>query len=619
MGIPMLTSFMHKRFDGWKVEEIRGNLVIDGDALCYDLYDSTGLFDWKHGGEYVQFRAYAVEYFTALRSSSIEPIVVFDGIDYTGEKSETILGRYDQSVQTICSVFQPHDVTQPPESGTPRQDYKVVKPIFLKKILSEVLNEFNIKFVVVDGEADKEIALLANSYRCPVLSNDSDFYIYPVIGGFIHMNDFDWQSQPIKSKVYHVKAMVDEFKFADESLRFIIPAISGNDFIESLSYNCRPFMRHIKQVTAYRVGSGHPMEAIITYASHYDNLQDFINRIQSIDYLNTSSKKVLRNNCIKSKQIYDIQGVRSLDNLRCKSELKIDKLREIPKWLLSQYRRVELSSGVMITMVCGGYVLPVLAENTEKETSYCISLPLRQATYNILGLGERGESLRVGEVFVGFKIPSCLITCSGVKLNDIDLIPTLPKSTKKKVIYHFLRCKADLIESLDEKWKLVIASVVFWAKRAKIQQSAIKALLLTFVLCSSGTYTKVELPDNAPVKSPEWLEGVHYFMQWQCSYKDANSLNNVLQMPLEFYSPAHLYSGRLVHKLYIASETTSMVSELPKDAKELYDKLLSTVLSHKEVGRSRSTGSNAPSKSNILVATAKAHIEGQEKFVTIPE
>ena len=618
MGIPKLTSLMRKRFDGWKVEEIRGNLVIDGDALCYDLYDST-LFDWKHGGEYVQFRAYAVEYFTALRSSSIEPIVVFDGIDYTGEKSETILGRYDQSVQRVCSVFQPpHDLTQIP--GTPHQEIdndKVVLPIFIKKILAEVLDERHIEFVVVDGEADKETALLANFYSCPVLSNDSDFYIYPVIGGFIHMNDFEWQSQPIKSKVYHVKAMVDEFKFADESLRFIIPAISGNDFIESLSYHCRPFMRHIKQVTAYRVGSSHPMEAIITYASQYNNLQDFINRIQSIDYLNVSSKKVLYNNCRKSKQIYDIQGVRSLDNLRCKSELKIDELREIPTWLLSQYRRVELSSGVMITMVCGGYVLPVLAENTERETSYCISLPLRQAAYNILGLGERGESLRVGEDFVHFEIPACLITCHGGKLNDIDLIPTLLESTKKKIVYHFLQCNANLIELLDEKWKLAIASVVFWAKRAKIQLSAIKALLLTFVLCSSGTYTKVELPENVPPNSPEWLEGIHYFMQWQCSYRDAYSLNSVLQMPLEFYSPAHLYSGRLVHKLYTASETTSMVSELPKDTKEMYDQLLSTVLSHKEVGRSISTDSNAPSNLNLLDATVKAHIEGLRKSVTI--
>ena len=46
----------------------------------------------------------------------------------------------------------------------------------------------------------------------------------------------------------------------------------------------------------------------------------------------------------------------------------------------------------------------------------------------------------------------------------IDSIPMLKLNSKKKIFYYFLHRNVDLIELLDEKWRLVIASVIFWAE-----------------------------------------------------------------------------------------------------------------------------------------------------------
>lgn len=210
----------------------------------------------------------------------------------------------------------------------------------------EVLLELSVEFVVVDGEADKDIVQLANFHSCPVLSNDSDFYIYNLKGGFINMEKFSWESKPIKAEVYYMKAMVDQFKFAHDSLRFIIPAIFGNDFITSLTIepHCREFIKHIKQVTSQANSRCHPVLPVVIYASHYDNLKDFTARIasDSIEYLSKSWKKCLLANCVKSSELHDVHEVCSLESLHSKTDLLMKEEHSIPTWLLNQFRQLQL-------------------------------------------------------------------------------------------------------------------------------------------------------------------------------------------------------------------------------------------------------------------------------------
>ena len=54
---------------------------------------------------------------------------------------------------------------------------------------------------VADGDADIDIASLAIHRGCPVLSNDSDFYIFPLQYGYIPYSKFYW-SDPRNDKIY---------------------------------------------------------------------------------------------------------------------------------------------------------------------------------------------------------------------------------------------------------------------------------------------------------------------------------------------------------------------------------------------------------------------------------
>ena len=567
MGISKLTSFIHNFFSGWKEEKLGKYLVIDGCSLCYYLYT----FDWINGGQYTEFYDSIVEFFHALQTSAVEPVVVIDGYAYPKEKSDTVHKRNDAKVQEICDQFTADSTTSdssistvaqsdpsvsPKTQGYPTQTD--VLPFLAPNVFQEVLCELNVTCIMVDGEADDEIAQLANFYSCPVLSNDSDFYMFPLNGGFIHLDMFDWRIQPLVAKVYHVDAFLEQFKLAHKSLRFIIPAIFGNDFLPSVFDRCKHYLWHIRRVTKCAVGKRHPVESVVIYASHYDNIEDFIMRLRSTcdDYLNKDERDRLIENCLKASLQYDKKEIHSLDDIRSNTSLHLARKQPLPSWFLQQIRDCKYTVELLMTVCAGGCDLPVPIGDPSKKSSLHVSRSLRRAFYSLLELhpflveGMFDEFERVGYAVLTFTLE-----CEGEVITR-DMLPDLELRKRKKIMYSFLHCNDDIIEMLEEKWRLVIASVVYWIRAARIPLIAVKILILSFVLCNSfGSPTALNDPlkiyrnvkiRRSFLKTPSWWEGLDYFTRWQSVYKDASHLCLLLQLPLQIYSAAHIFNGEMV-------------------------------------------------------------------------
>ena len=564
MGIPKLTSFLEKNFAGWTRENIVGCLVIDGFSLCYFLYS----FDWSHGGQYPQFRDCVVKFFEALRLSKIEPVVVFDGIDYKQEKVVTTMKRRKGMILTINE----HVV----HSRFRRQDaVNNLLPLLAIEEFQHTVSSLFVKQVVVDGEADIVIAQLANYYSCPVLSKDSDFYMYDLKGGFIPMDRFHWESTPIVADVYHISRFMDQFEFRHESVRLIIPAIAGNDFLPPISSR-----RFASETVSPKC---HPLSSIVRYASQFSNLDDFITKITSLDHLAASEKDTLRNNCLNCRQMYDCCVVCSLEDVTSATELLAFDRCHIPRWILDQFRSCNLRHSVMEAIVLHKCVLRVATDNFHQPSSLLISRPLRDALYCILNINVMTEHIRQGLDIVGEKIN----IADRKNLPNLKQIPTLRQSERSQVLYSILCCSIEVIEKLDNKWRLAAASVVFWILNTKVPRHIVKALLLCFVYCFHRTYgvtlrefRSLELPQHF-LQSPKWLEVLHLFAQWQSVYLDTISINQILCSPLEYCSPANLYDGKV--SIYFASVhhgTTCIETKLSVPHQKLYQLLLDVVLSH---------------------------------------
>ena len=67
-----------------------------------------------------------------------------------------------------------------------------ILPIHTWLVFEQTLSDLNVPQAKCFGEADPQVAALATEWCCPVLSTDSDFYIFDLPGGFLHLNHFSW-------------------------------------------------------------------------------------------------------------------------------------------------------------------------------------------------------------------------------------------------------------------------------------------------------------------------------------------------------------------------------------------------------------------------------------------
>ncbi|XP_060569189.1 protein asteroid homolog 1-like [Ruditapes philippinarum] len=238
MGVRGLRSYIQEHRDkflqDFKLKDTK--LVIDGSNLLYFLnshFEEENIY----GGNYDHFNTKCRDFFNTLLKCKILPIVVFDGADDPDNmKLETILKRLDARFSRVK-----------------KWKTKEILPILSKPLLYQILDELKVPHIATVYEADKEIAVLASRYECPVVTNDSDFYVYDLKGGSISMACMIEKERMdvngsfyIPVKLYRREAVLKElFKMENDELIFpVFATLTGNDFFDpssiTLNYPKRP-------------------------------------------------------------------------------------------------------------------------------------------------------------------------------------------------------------------------------------------------------------------------------------------------------------------------------------------------------------------------------------------
>ncbi|XP_044012866.1 protein asteroid-like isoform X2 [Aphidius gifuensis] len=115
-------------------------------------------------------------------------------------------------------------------------------------VFKNVMKKLNIKFVMCPLEADDCIASIAKILNCPVLSYDSDFYIYGTM--YIPYNTLDYNITKNKlgwmkkCKIYKVEKLLQRFKGLDVQRLPLASILLGNDYIKRSTF--RNFFKRMK-------------------------------------------------------------------------------------------------------------------------------------------------------------------------------------------------------------------------------------------------------------------------------------------------------------------------------------------------------------------------------------
>ncbi|XP_054743454.1 protein asteroid [Anastrepha obliqua] len=167
MGVRGLTGYIARYAEQYLLPyELHDcNLVIDGDSLSCNFYRDVSGTCSAFGGDYDDFYRAIVEFFQVLAECNIEPYVLMDG-GYERRKLRTAGKRLRGKIAVIKRI-------NPCGSGA-------VFPLLMKEVFVDAARDCGVPVMRCIFEADDELATLSRKLGCPVLTYDSDFYIYNV-------------------------------------------------------------------------------------------------------------------------------------------------------------------------------------------------------------------------------------------------------------------------------------------------------------------------------------------------------------------------------------------------------------------------------------------------------
>ena len=417
--------------------------------------------------------------------------------------------------------------------------------------VTNILTSHSISFSF-SSEADSEIASLANALKCPVLSHDSDFFIFDVEGGFIPLSSFAWQSCPSIARIFYREKLAQYFGINSELLP-LFASLVGNDYV---TFELRkPFYGSLqlpgtfgdKKAKTFRTIAELLLQA--PTSTEKEAIEFVIRHVRQ-----GKSKNDLRRAVEISLQEYKITEkplVGYFLRNDISSYLKIQNNQEIEEWVLRRFRDGRFSTSCMSSLVSGKVLLRFQVENLQETSANHCSQSLRTYIYGILTSASLtgGKRAMVQEWDrVGNQVESTRISpTDGENVPCLSEIPSLGPDNKLEIFLHALDSNTTNIKSLPEL-KLVAASLRFLTRNAhpKLEPNHLSAILCSCVKLEDGSWE--EYLENCDGEAFD-VRAAHSFCQWQCVLRDAIHLNCVLEEPIETPCIRKIFNGQLVHHL----------------------------------------------------------------------
>ena len=413
MGVRGLASFIennklliHHRLHNTRV-------IIDGNNLCHFIFYHYNL-SYKYGGDYDQYYNKCRNFFLLLKDCDVEPLVVLDGgYDPDNRKLPEILRRMSERRDNVERVCLGED--------------KMVFPILAVEIFIQILGELGIKHVTVDFDADDVTGVLANDLDCPVISNDSDFFVYDLKAGFIPLNYINLtlrvhnigtgvdrectkNKKLNQSEYMYIPVMFyqrEEFaKMIGNKEAFVIPLLAtlqGNDYL--FESNLRAFYARLKMPSFHRFKySAYPkihgrLAAMIEWLSDKSDLNYCVDFV--VARLRKDQKIKIRIDILKSVESYsktDKHVPAHLKSFLNTNDVNDEKQQTnacyqttcdyygnmLPDWILEGLMKHELQPMIQNIAVLHTVVHRCQVEILSEISTYRCSEFLRQVTYGIV-------------------------------------------------------------------------------------------------------------------------------------------------------------------------------------------------------------------------------------------
>ncbi|XP_029958468.1 single-strand DNA endonuclease ASTE1 isoform X2 [Salarias fasciatus] len=539
MGVQGLTSLLEEH--GRVLRDVKfrdSRLIIDGANLLHLLYVDSGL-DQNHGGEYAAFEALLERFVFALRACRISPYVLLDGgSDPSNRKLQT-------SVERAKNLIRRAD-----RAALNGHSHGILPPL-ASWVLKQTMARLQVPLAQCYGEADQEIAALATEWQCPVLSNDSDFFVFPLPLGLLPITHFLWEKVNPKDtrsyvpcKSYRTTSFCIYFQLRPELLP-AFAALAGNDYIK---------LRQLDW-SQWAPSSGGRLEGLLCWLRDFRQPDAALEAaLRLLGEQSEESRMEVRSKLTMAMTEYQLpasvlgkfflHGV--APPLRHTQQ---DLVGVVPDWMRLPLTRARLTSDVLDVLLLRRMHLRFTVETAELPNANLTSRPLRRLMYGLLLGRERPPVQEMDREGLQFQfVPVTPTVSSATQRLPLASLPEADPSERLQVLLGALGVTEASLSSLPLQLRLPLAVTCYWLQNAQPppDRRLLQALLQGML---GNNKTAADVCQSAARHRRTTQDATHAFNQWQMCLRDALHLNQLLCFPLQEPDVAGLFQGTLVHQL----------------------------------------------------------------------
>uniref|UniRef100_A0A3B4BKL9 Asteroid domain-containing protein n=1 Tax=Periophthalmus magnuspinnatus TaxID=409849 RepID=A0A3B4BKL9_9GOBI len=494
MGVQGLTTFVEGNRHFLQDVKFRDSrLLIDGCSLFFYLYFNHGL-DQQHGGDYDAFHCLLGQFLSALAACNIHPFVVLDGgMDPSDKKLNTLRQRLESKIKMADNIS--------------RSRHGSVLPLLTKEVFIQVLIQSGVPLVQCPSEADKEIACLARQWNCPVLSRDSDFYIFDLPGGYIPLNYFHWTNlngkasqRYISARLYTTSALCRWFGGLNKDLLPLGAVLAGNDYDTPKEAE---LLSLIDANIAARCGKGGKGRAPV---SRIEGLLAWLSSFSGPTKALAEISRLVEEDARSSAQVRDKKGVVRSKLWACMQEYNITTHSPLALWfsgrkevpggwtsvglpecLAKSAAQGLLAASAVDALVMQRVLLMPQVENAKLASSHFSAICIRQSMYGILL--HRFQTRGYVDVFVeeydrmALNLKKNQVECSSHFIEKHAHLSQASLADRLAVLLETLGVTESSLSLVPLHLRLAVAVTIFWQRESKPTptQPQLHALLMGFV------------------------------------------------------------------------------------------------------------------------------------------